>query len=60
MHDYVRGAFQALTWIRELMNSLENEKEPNAFEKLIKEVDDALNDIEHGAAIDFRWRIKTR
>jgi hypothetical protein len=57
MHDYIRGAFQALTWIREVAENLRNDSE--RFDKLIKLIDEALNDIEHRIAVDFRWRIRS-
>lgn len=58
MHDYIRGAFQALTWVREIIS--ENSKDPKGLERIKKEIDSALEDIEHGVAIDFRWRLKSR
>lgn len=57
MHDYVRGAFQALAWVREVI--IENSKEPEALKRIKKEIDSALDDIEHGVAVDFRWRLKS-
>ena len=51
MKDYVRGAFEALSWVREIL----------AYEKkedVIREIDAALEDIRRGLAIDFRYRLK--
>ncbi|MEM2102899.1 MAG: hypothetical protein QXM22_05240 [Candidatus Bathyarchaeia archaeon] len=56
MHDYVKGAFEALSWIRLLLLDLKDT--PDAMEKTLKEVDGALEDIKSGVAGDFRWRLK--
>jgi len=52
VHDYIRGAYQALTWVRELLRDSEN------IDYVIKDIENAIDDINHGVAVDFRWRIK--
>jgi len=56
LHDYVRGAFEALSWVRKLLVGLR--RNPEGWEKAIKEVDNAIEDIKEGVAIDFRWRLR--
>ncbi len=56
MHDYVRGAFEALSWIRMLLQDLKND--PEAIEKAVKEIDNAIDDIKAGVATDFRWKLR--
>lgn len=57
MQDYVRGAFQALTWVREVL--ADSHPKSEGTQKALVEVDEALRDIEHGVAVDFRWRLKS-
>ena len=57
MHDYVRGAFEALSWIRMLLQDLKND--PEAIEKAVKEIDNAIDDIKAGVATNFRWKLKS-
>jgi hypothetical protein len=52
MHDYVKGAFEALSWVRQ---SLKNDK---SLEQILKEIEQALEDINEGVALDFRDRLK--
>ena len=52
LHDYVKGAYEALSWIRV---SLKNGKK---HDDLLKEVEQALEDINEGVALDFRDRLK--
>lgn len=47
-----------MTWVREVI--VENSKSSDGLKKVMEEIDGALGDIEHGVAIDFRWRLKTR
>ena len=57
MHDYIRGAFQALTWAREIVGNCEKSE---SMQKALFALDEALRDIEHGVAVDFRWRLRSR
>ncbi len=52
MHDYVKGAFEALSWIRSIL------KERRDAQKALQLIEEALNDINDGAAIDFRERLR--
>jgi len=59
MHDYVRGAFEALSWVRLLLQEL-RDNPVCAVEETLKEIDEALEDIKTGVAGDFRWRLRAR
>jgi len=59
MHDYVKGAFEALSWVRLLLLDLQH-KPDEAVKEALKEIDAALDDIKTGVACDFRWRLRTR
>ena len=51
MRDYIEGGLEALSWVRHLL------KEKKA-EEALKEVEDAIETILKGVAIDFRMRIE--
>jgi len=51
MRDYTEGVVEALNWVRHLL------KEKKA-EEALKEVEDAIETILKGVAIDFRRRIE--
>jgi hypothetical protein len=53
MHDYLKGAYEALSWVR---LTLKGKKD---VEKVLEEVNGAINDITEGVAVDFRERLKT-
>ena len=53
MHDYVRGAFEALSWISSLLEDPKVEKE-----KIRQEVEEALDDIKEGSAVNFRFKLR--
>ncbi len=59
MHDYVRGAFEALSWVRLLLQEL-RDNPVCAVEEALKEIEGALEDINNGVASDFRWRLRAR
>lgn len=59
MHDYVRGAFEALSWVRLLLLDLQCKPE-EAVKETLKEIEAALDDIKTGVAGDFRWRLRAR
>ena len=56
MRDYVRGAFQALAWVRMI---LANVKDLPGLEKAIAQIDQALEKVREAAAKDFQEDIKT-
>lgn len=56
LHDYVRGAFEALSWVRKLLVDLR--RNPEGLERAVREVDEAIEDIREGVAIDFRERLR--
>ncbi len=53
MHDYLKGAYEALSWVKLTL------KEKNDTQKVLEEVNGAINDITEGVAVDFRERLKT-
>lgn len=61
MNDYVRGAFEALSWVQTLISSVSPQKDQQGhLDKVLKEVEAAIVDIKEGVAVDFRDRLKTR
>jgi len=52
LNDYLKGAFEALSWVRSI---LKDEKDIN---DVIRQVDDAIVDVTEGVAVDFRRRLK--
>ena len=50
MKEYVRGAFQALAWARMILS---NVKDMTQLEKVLSEIDKALDNIKTKAAKDF-------
>jgi hypothetical protein len=53
--EYVRGAFQALAWARTILS---NVKDMAQLEKILTEIDEALNNIRTKAAKDFTTDIQ--
>ena len=51
MREYVRGALEALLWVKKL---LENEE----LSYIKNQVENAIEDITSGVAIDFRERLR--
>ena len=51
MRDYVRGAFQALAWVRMI---LANVKDLPGLEKAIAQIDQALEKVRQAAGKDFQ------
>ena len=56
MRDYVRGAFQALAWVRMI---LANVKDLSGLEKAIAQIDQALEAVKEAVAKDFQEDIQT-
>ena len=57
LHDYVRGALEALSWVKWRLINVK--KDPEGMEKVIDEINEAIEDINKGVAIDFRERLRT-
>ena len=55
MRDYVRGAFQALAWVRMILT---NVKDLPGLEKAIAQIDQALETVRTAAAKDFQKDIQ--
>jgi len=51
MNDYATGAVEALSWVKHLLKEKKNED-------ALSEVEDAIETILKGVAIDFRRRIE--
>ncbi len=51
MNEYVRGAFDALSWIQTVLEEEENKEE------VLKRVEEALRKIKHGAGGDFKFKL---
>ncbi len=59
MHDYVRGAFEALSWIQKQLEDIDTNKDAGEqLRKLNREVEAAISDIKMGVAGEFRWKLK--
>jgi len=60
VHDYVRGVFEALTWVQRLLvNSVDPEMDPlDVLNRAVAEVENAIEDIKEGVAMDFRERLR--
>jgi len=55
LKEYVRGAFQALAWVRMLLS---NVKDMAGLEKALGEIDQALEKVKTTAAKDFTTDIE--
>lgn len=61
MNDYVRGAFEALSWVQTSIQSVDIKHDPgDHLDRVLKEIEAAIADIKKGVAVDFRDRLKTR
>jgi len=60
VHDYVRGVFEALSWVQRLLvNTVDPEMDPlDVLNKAVAEVENAIEDIKEGVAMDFRERLR--
>jgi len=52
MNPKAEGALEALSWVKTLMAS------NLTWDEIKQAIDDAVNDILNGVAVDFRGRIK--
>jgi len=57
LNDYVRGAFEALSWTKEVL--VASKKDPAQVDRVLKEIEGAIEDIRSGIAVDFRNRLRT-
>jgi len=51
LKEYVRGAFQALSWVR---LQLSNVKDMDGLKKVLVEIDSAMETIKQGIGTDFK------
>ncbi|RLI09709.1 hypothetical protein DRO42_03570 [Candidatus Bathyarchaeota archaeon] len=56
MNEYARGAFECLSWFEARMADLE--RDVDRWERLRREVSDAISDIRRGVGVDFRERLR--
>lgn len=56
MNEYARGAFECLSWFEARMADLE--RDADRWERLRREVSDAISDIRRGVGVDFRERLR--
>ncbi len=56
LKEYIRGAFQALAWVR---MQLANVKKIEDLDKALEQIDKAIETIKERAAVDFTEDIKT-
>jgi len=56
MKDYIRGAFQALAWVRMLLSNI---KDLADLEKALAQIDQTLETVRTAAAKDFQQDIQT-
>ena len=55
MRDYAAGAFEALSWVKTLIKS--GNERCQTCQRVLEEIEEALEEMQTGAAIDFRHRI---
>jgi len=55
VNDYAAGAFEALSWIR-MMIKRSNER-CQTCQRVLEEIEEALDEMQTGVAVDFRRRI---
>lgn len=62
MHDYVKGVFEALSWVQMLLlNGIDPEMEPlDILNRAVAEIEKAIDDIKEGVAIDFLEHLNRR
>jgi hypothetical protein len=56
LNDYVRGAFEALSWVYSLIDDAEDAKSSEVMDQ----VECAMTDIRKGIAVNFRRRLKVQ
>ena len=58
MNDYQRGALEALIWAKITVKELKDKK--GCLETALEEIENTIEDINAGVAVDFRERVKRR
>lgn len=59
LNDYLNGAFEALSWVHAGLLNFDPEKEPlDNLDDMIKNVEAAMRDIQRGAAVNFRYKLR--
>ncbi len=56
LKEYVRGAFQALSWVR---LRLSNVKDMDGLNKVLVEIDEAMDTVKQSIGVDFRKDMET-
>ena len=56
MREGTGAVFEALSWLEDLLTDLRND--PEGVKKALREVQDAIQDIKKGVAVDFRHRLR--
>ena len=56
MNDYCKGALEALVWVRSLIKRLKSQS--RTVDRVLEEVDRAVEDMNEGIAVDFRERLR--
>jgi hypothetical protein len=56
MNEYMRGAFECLSWLEDRISRLESERDP--WKTLKREIGEAIRDIRRGVGVDFRERLR--
>ena len=52
MRDFARGAFEALCWVKWLLERF-------SIEEVRREVEEAIREIQRGVAVDFTARLSS-
>jgi len=57
MRDYPQGAFEALCWVKFLLE--DQSTRCRGCQRVLEEIEDVLEKMKEGAAIDFKYRFST-
>jgi len=55
LRDYAAGAFEALSWVKTLIR--ESKERCRTCQKILEEINYALEEMQAGVAVDFRERL---
>jgi len=55
VNDYAAGAFEALSWIRMMIKG--SSERCRTCQRVLEEIEEALDDMQRGVAVDFQRRI---
>ena len=56
MRETVQAVLEALMWVQVMLEDLVND--PDGVRKALREVEEALEDVKRGVALDFRQRLR--